>query len=247
MCKRNWNRSIIQTKLSQCQRQKELNIDQLIIERHTQKSVAVSLHNGFKHLLTPVHQIDFVMRHRWLGRPTADLSRATLASVRDKLIHIFMRLTTDKGRPSLVSPTVPAVDVVVYLTGLASSSRDRVVLDDEVDWLSILADKQSGSGMNKICSTYINKIKCHIVTGIIYCVLDWTNVGLIQLTTVGAYKPLPSDMYLISYMFIWTIVNYVCLSCNKMWDLFIFIIYVPVQVTLQLSTSLSLDLISKVN
>jgi len=46
----------------------------------TQKSVAVSLHNGFKHLLTLVHKIDFVMCDRGLGRPTADLNRATLAS-----------------------------------------------------------------------------------------------------------------------------------------------------------------------
>jgi len=53
----------------------------------TQKSVAVSLHNGFRHLLTPVHKIDFVLHHKLQGRPTADLSRATLASVRDELIQ----------------------------------------------------------------------------------------------------------------------------------------------------------------
>jgi len=39
----------------------------------------------------------------------------------------------------------------------------------------------------------------HTVAGIL-CVLDWTNVSSIQLTTVGASKRLPSDMYLISCM-----------------------------------------------
>jgi len=48
-------------------------------------------------------------------------------------------------------------------------------------------------------------------------------MGSIPLAAVGAYKRLPSDMYLISCMFIWTIVNDVRLSCNKIKVEFIYL------------------------
>jgi len=46
----------------------------------------------------------------------------------------------------------------------------------------------------------------HIVAGILY-ILDRTNVALILLATVGAFKRLPSDIQLISFMLIFVMNN----------------------------------------
>jgi len=48
-------------------------------------------------------------------------------------------------------------------------------------------------------------------------------VSLIPLATVGAYKRLPSDIYLLSSMFIWTIVSSVRLSFNEIKVEFIYL------------------------
>jgi len=64
----------------------------------------------------------------------------------------------------------------------------------------------------------------HIVAGI-YCVLDWTNLGLIPLATVGASKRLPSDLYLIPCM-LYVPLKIMC-DCHVIelkWNLFIIII-----------------------